>query len=225
MQHFFFFSFFSEAWGGNLDQTPTEAIQEVEKRFNSYYTGSNLTIQQKKYNESLKKRILHETFDIYELCRLALDLHWNERTPEEQDNFVDLMTKLLEKRTIFAKEHAKERGKEAYKTLYQGDEFLNPEESLALTKTKVFVPDKKLDLNINYQMKKLEQPEFLDDYWYDNEKPITWKIFDVVVDESSLIENYKYQFDRIITEYGYQDLIQRMEEKYQQLVGKKIADN
>ena len=40
-----------------------------------------------------------------------------------------------------------------------------------------------------------------------------WKIFDVIVDGASLLNNYKYQFDSIIRKNGYEDLIRRMEAK------------
>jgi len=40
-----------------------------------------------------------------------------------------------------------------------------------------------------------------------------WKIFDVIVDDASLLSNYKFQFDRIISKNGYEDLIERMQSK------------
>ncbi len=40
-----------------------------------------------------------------------------------------------------------------------------------------------------------------------------WKIYDVIVDDASLLDNYRYQFDSIIRKGGYADLIRRMESK------------
>jgi ABC-type transporter MlaC component len=43
--------------------------------------------------------------------------------------------------------------------------------------------------------------------------PYGWKIFDVIVDDASLLSNYRFQFDRIIQKGGFEDLIKRMEVK------------
>ena len=44
-----------------------------------------------------------------------------------------------------------------------------------------------------------------------------WRIYDVIVDDASLLDNYRYQFDAIIRKGGYADLIRRMESKLKSL--------
>ncbi|MGE5219973.1 MAG: phospholipid-binding protein MlaC [Chloroflexota bacterium] len=40
-----------------------------------------------------------------------------------------------------------------------------------------------------------------------------WKIYDVIVDNLSLVNNYRSQFDDVIDHYSYQELVRRMEQK------------
>jgi phospholipid transport system substrate-binding protein len=40
-----------------------------------------------------------------------------------------------------------------------------------------------------------------------------WKIYDVVVEDISLVNNYRSQFDRILSKTSYDELIRRMKEK------------
>lgn len=182
--------------------TPTREVQEIEVKMDAYKTGSNLSAEDKANNSKVKRDILNGTFDLRELCRLALDKHWGEISATEQNNFVALMTDLLETKAIFSKEHSKTQGK-AYTVQYLGDTYSN-EKTRAKTRTKVIVPKENVKVDIEYKMKKDTQG---------------WKIYDVVVDDASLVENYRFQFDSIIAKNGYPELIRRMQNKLKELRG------
>ena len=182
--------------------TPTREVQEIEVKMDSYKTGSNLSAEDKANNSKVKRDILNGTFDLRELCRLALDKHWGELSPTEQNNFVALMTDLLETKAIFSKEHTKTQGK-AYMVQYLGDTYSN-EKTRAKTRTKVIVPKENVKVDIEYKMKKDTQG---------------WKVYDVVVDDASLVENYRFQFDSIIAKNGYPELVRRMQNKLKELRG------
>jgi len=184
--------------------TPTRAIQDLDDKLDDYKTGADLSLADKEHNKKIKKDILHGTFDIRELSRLALANHWNERTPKEQDDFVQLMTDLLENKAILSKEQGQKKSKSenVYTVRYKGDKFLNKERSRALTRTSVYVKSEDISVELNYKLK--------------NETNV-WKIYDVIVDGASLVENYKYQFDSIIKKGGYQDLVARMQNKLNKL--------
>ncbi len=184
--------------------TPTEAIKALDRMLNDYRTGTHLTDADREFNRQLKKQILAGTFDIHELCRIALGKHWLERTAEEREHMVNLMTSLMEEKAVTSKEQTaqKVKGKEVYHVQYAGEKSLNPQHNRVLVLTKTTVPSRKITIQINY---KLERHN--DD----------WRIYDVIVDESSLVENYTYQFDSIITEHGYADIVQRMERKLQEI--------
>jgi len=184
--------------------TPTRAIQDLDDKLDDYKTGPSLTPADEEHNKKLKKDILHGTFDIRELAKLALANHWNQRTAKEQDDFVQLMTDLLENKAILSKEQGQKKAKSenVYRISYKGDKFLNKERSRVLTKTSVYVKSEDIRVELNYKLK-IENS--------------IWKIYDVIVDGASLVENYKYQFDSIIKKSGYQDLVNRMQNKLNKL--------
>ena len=183
--------------------TPSRAIQDLDDTLDSYVLDPK-TEEEKKYNADLKRYVINGTFDIRELCRLALDKHWGERKGDEQNYFVDLMVRLLEKKAICSKEQGqKKKGtKTLYRVTYEGDRFLNPEKTQALARSMVHIPSEALKIELNYKLKKIDGG---------------WKIYDVVVDGASLLDNYKYQFDKIIAKDGYSTLIHRMESKLKDL--------
>ncbi|MCC7343688.1 MAG: ABC transporter substrate-binding protein [Deltaproteobacteria bacterium] len=180
--------------------TPTREIQDIEMKMDAYKTGAELSAEDKANNAKIKRDIITGTFDLRELCRLALDKHWGGLSAAEQNNFVALMTDLLETKALFSKEQTKTRGK-AYTVQYLGDTYLQ-EKTRARTRTKVVVPKENVKVDIEYKMKK---------------DPGGWKIFDVVVDDASLVENYRYQFDAIISKNGYGELVRRMQNKLKEL--------
>lgn len=184
----------------NVTQTPTGAIKDLDKKLNDYRTGDNLTLAEKEHNRALKNDILHTIFDVRELSRIALGRHWNERTPKEQDAFVELMIDLLMERGILSKEQGKQKAKSnsVYNVTYRGDKYLDPRKARALSKTTVYIKSEGVNASLDYKLM-LEGNQ--------------WKIYDVIVDGASLMENYKYQFDSIITKNGYNDLVARMQRK------------
>lgn len=185
--------------------SPTRAIQDLDDMLDSYILDPKKP-EEVRYNEGLKREVLRGTFDVRELCQLALDKHWNERSSQEQDYFVDLMTRLLEKKAVFSKEQgqkkAKKKSRDLYRLVYEGDAPLNPKKTQSLVRSTVHVPTEALKIELNYKLKKVDNH---------------WKIYDVIVDGASLLNNYRYQFDKIIDKDGYATLVHRMESKMRDL--------
>ncbi len=191
--------------------SPSRAIQDLDDMLDSYVLDPQ-TPEQRQYNEDLKRTVIKGTFDIRELCRLALDKHWGERTAQEQDAFVDLMIRLLEKKAIFSKEQGQKKAKKSknvYSVTYEGDKFLNPEKTNSMAMSLVHVPSESLKIELNYKLKKGPPSEASGEGG--------WKVYDVIVDGASLLDNYKYQFDKIIAKEGYANLVHRMESKLREL--------
>ncbi|MBI2083404.1 MAG: ABC transporter substrate-binding protein [Deltaproteobacteria bacterium] len=191
--------------------SPTRAIQDLDDMLDSYILHPK-NDEEKKRNADLKKNVLHGTFDIRELCRLALDKNWKDLSSRERDRFVDLMTQLLENKAIFSAERGGGREgeskakKTSYFITYEGERFLNPDKSGAFVHTFVRIPSENLKISLDYKLTKVQEG---------------WKIYDVIVDDASLVDNYKYQFDKIIKQHGYPDLIHRMEAKLTEIQQKK----
>jgi phospholipid transport system substrate-binding protein len=191
--------------------TPTRAIQDLDEVLDDFKTrqaGKPLSESDQEFNRKLKKRIIHGTFDIRELARLSLGKHWKARSKKEQDQFVSVLTDLLEEKALFSKEQSAAKSKTGgkYYVIYRGDRFINKEQTRAFVKTKVVVPSENIKIELNYKMKKVKG---------------AWMIYDIIVDEASLVNNYRYQFNSIITKNGYPDLIGRMERKLAEIKGQR----
>ncbi|MBI2092985.1 MAG: ABC transporter substrate-binding protein [Deltaproteobacteria bacterium] len=182
----------------------TRAIQGLDDKLDDYRTGPNLSSEDEEYNRQLKKDILHGTFDIRELSQQSLGSHWKDITDKERDDFVQLMTDLLENRAILSKEQGqkKAKSKNLYSISYKGDKYLNAEKTRVLTRTSVYVKSEDIRVELDYKLKKISD---------------VWKIYDVIVDNASLGENYKFQFDSIIKKNGYAELVRRMQSRLDSL--------
>jgi phospholipid transport system substrate-binding protein len=60
------------------------------------------------------------------------------------------------------------------------------------------VADKRADLSINYKLHSVN-----------NE----WKVYDVVIENISLVNNYRSQFDRVIARSSFEDLVRIIKAK------------
>jgi len=183
--------------------TPTREIQDIETKMENFKTGKDVSAEDRAKNAQIKKDILNGTFDLRELSKLALDKYWNQISAAEQNNFVSLMTELLETKAIFSKEQSKAQGKN-YTVQYLGDTFTD-NKNQAKTRTKIVITKDATKIDIDYKLKKGAGG---------------WKIFDVVVDDASLVENYRFQFDSIISKHGYPELVNRMRGKLNELKAK-----
>jgi phospholipid transport system substrate-binding protein len=191
--------------------TPLRAIQDLDNMLDDFIVkrkGSELTAEEERKNRELKQKIIHGTFDIRELSKLSLANHWEARTPEERDRFVGILTDLLEEKALFSKEQSAAKSKSGgkYQVVYRGEKFIDKKKERAFVGTRVIVPSENIAINLNYKVKK-----------QGNE----WKIYDVIVDEASLVDNYRYQFNSIINKSGYPDLISRMSKKLDEMKSKR----
>lgn len=181
--------------------TSTRAIQNLDDKLDDFKTregGKPLSAEDEEFNRKLKQSIIRGTFDIRELAALSLGKHWTPLTEAQRDEFVKVLTDLLEERALFAKEQSAAKSKSGgkYYVTYKGDKPISADKSFV--ETRVTVPAENIAINLNYRMKK---------------KNNEWMIYDVIVDQASLVDNYKYQFNSIITKNGYNELVTRMSNK------------
>jgi len=135
------------------------------------------------------RAVIYSRFDFTEMAKRALGSHWRRRTPEEQKEFVEVFSDLLENAYVDRIE------------AYNNDKFVYVRESedtdFAEVNTKV-VTKKGEEFSINYKLHLVNGE---------------WRIYDVVIENISLVNNYRSQFNRIITKSSYEDLVRRMKEK------------
>ena len=178
---------------------PMEQIKEIDgvlKHFHKKPKTGELTAPQKKENETIKSRVLRKDFNLREMCRLSLDKQWNKMTPQQRNEFVEIFTNLLLNNAILHSE--KHSGEE--KIEYLTEEQIEEYKGRIRVKTRVDVPSEAVDFDVDYAMV------------YDKNLK-RWRIYDLIIDEESLMLNYRDQFHSIISKHSYAYLVDKMKKK------------
>ena len=135
------------------------------------------------------KEIINPVFDFEEMARRTLGTHWRRRTPAEQQEFVKLFRAFLEK-TYSEKVD-----------LYQGERAVFGRETIdgdyAEVESKV-VNAKGEESPVLYRLKRTDNK---------------WNVYDAVIENISIVNNYRSQFDRVITKSSFDGLIKMLREK------------
>ncbi|HYI00111.1 ABC transporter substrate-binding protein [Hyalangium sp.] len=139
--------------------------------------------------------VVEKFVDFEELAKRALGKEWDKRSPAERKDFADTMKGLL--RASYAQ---KALGQANAEVKY-GKETVTGDEALVNTTLMV----KKDQLPVDYKLYKTSG------------KGGSWRIFDVVTDEVSLVETYAGQFRKLITDKGFDGLLSTLKTKRAQL--------
>ena len=135
------------------------------------------------------KQILFARFDFSEMAKRALGANWRRRTPKEQDEFVRLFSDLLERAYADTIESYSDE-----KILYVGERL---DDGYADISSKVLT-SKGEEFSLNYRA-----------HFVGGE----WRVYDVVVENISMVNNYRSQFNRVITNASYEELVRRLRDK------------
>jgi phospholipid transport system substrate-binding protein len=173
---------------------PTEQIQSAVERVTTILKDPKLQAEAKR--KELKDAV-YPKFDFTEMARRSLGSHWQRRSPEEQREFVRLFTELVEN---------------AYMTNldgYQGEKVViggeRQDKEFAEVDTKI-ITKKGEEFAVNYKLRQAGND---------------WKIYDVVIENISIVNNYRSQFNRVIAQSSFDDLFRKMKDKQFEAAGKK----
>ena len=133
-------------------------------------------------------QISDQAFDWPEMARRALAVHWRGRTPQQQQEFVDLFRDLVEGTYMNRLETATQEKQDIQ---YVGEQI---EGSRAVVRTLVLTK-RNQQVPLEYRLHKTDG---------------RWKIYDVLVEGISLVNNYRSQFNQIISSSSYDALVQKM---------------
>ena len=136
------------------------------------------------------RRIAEDIFDFNETAKRSLGRHWQQRTPAERKEFVDLFASLLERSYLSRIElYSGER------IGYLGDTVDGDQ---ATVRTKI-VTKQGTEIPIEYKMQRGGGDR--------------WLVYDVIIEGVSLVANYRTQFNKIIQTSSYQELVKKMKMK------------
>jgi len=138
------------------------------------------------------RNVVGERFDFEEMAKRSLALHWKKRTAEERQEFVPLFSDLIERAYIKKIESYTDE-----KVVYSGEKTEN---MYAVVDTKILTK-RNVEIPIQYRLLKESN---------------RWKVYDVIVEGVSLINNYRNQFNKIIREKSYEELVKRLKKKQEE---------
>ena len=146
-------------------------------------------------NDKKKERIerlreaVNPIFDYEEMAKRALGPHWRRRSPAEQEEFVRLFRDFLEK--IYSDKV----------DLYEGQKVVFGRETIdndfaEIESTVIGV--KGDEYSVVYKFRRADGK---------------WRVYDAVIENISMVNNYRSQFDRVIAKSSYDELKRMLKEK------------
>jgi phospholipid transport system substrate-binding protein len=138
------------------------------------------------------RHIANTAFDWEEIAQRALATHWRERTLQERQEFTELFREAVQGMYLERLEAAaQQRLQEKPAIRYSGEQV---DGQRALVRTAVMTR-RRWEIPLEYRLR-----------YSDGQ----WRIYDIVITGVSLVNNYRAQFHRIITQSSYQELIRQL---------------
>ena len=167
--------------------TPTETLRPAAEEVTRILEDPAL----KSLTEERKARIravVSDLFDYPEIGRRVLGRHWHSLSPSARTEFIYLFRDFVEY-TYLPKI-----------SLYQGERVRFVGESVDgdLATVRAVVLTKGKEVPVSYRL---------------DQHDSRWRIFDISVEGISFVNNYRSQFDQIITRGSFRDLTERLKQK------------
>jgi phospholipid transport system substrate-binding protein len=171
------------------ENTPSPRV-DMENTINSIISivEANPAESEKAVRRTQLRELINPRFNFAEMSRRALGTNWNDITPAEQQDFVDIFSTLLA-RTYLSKIETVKRGM----VTVQSENIDMPK---AVVKTSVV--SKGDTFPIDYKLL-FEQGR--------------WQVYDVVIENIGLVANYRNEFSGIIRRDKFSGLMTKLREK------------
>ncbi len=176
--------------------SPTEQLRSYTDHVLKVLENPALTFPERR---TAVQKIAGDVFDVSETAKRVLGTHWAKRTTAEREEFVKLFAGLLEQTYI---SRIGEYGGE--QITYVGEQI---DGERAIVRARITT---KKGSEVPVESRLLQ-------------KDHRWLIYDVLVENISLIASYRSQFDRIIRTASYEDLVKRLRNQ-SELLNEKEAD-
>jgi len=169
---------------------PLEIVKSAGERVIAVLKDPKLKAPDKKIERVQRlKEIINPIFDYDEMARRTLGAHWRRRTPAEQQEFLKLFRAFLE--TVYSEKV----------DLYEGERAVFGRETIdqgyAEVESKV-TNGKGEESPVIYRLKRTDGK---------------WKVYDAVVENISIVNNYRSQFDRVLNKSSFEELKKLLREK------------
>jgi phospholipid transport system substrate-binding protein len=134
--------------------------------------------------EKLKSAV-NSRFDFEEMAKRALGSHWTRQSPQDQKQFVKSFSDLLV---------------DSYTDTvasYRGEKIRFLDESLdgQFVQVKTTISNSKQEFKVDYKLHQTSNG---------------WKVYDVIIEDVSLVNNFRSQFSRTLNNSSFADLLRTM---------------
>ena len=170
--------------------TPTDQVRGTVDNVLGILKNPSLKADSRKRDRRDQlRRAIFSRFDFAEMAKRSLGSYWRQLTSKEQDDFVRLYTDLLERAYVDQIESYNNE-KFAYVKETVDQEYADVQSRIVTTKGDEY--------SLNYRVHLVGSE---------------WKVYDLVIENISLVNNYRSQFNRIIANSSYNELLRRMRDK------------
>ena len=194
---FYFIAYFMlcQTAGADNERNAIESVSTTVEAVLDVIKDKSLSAPEKSLERREKmKALISVRFDFREMSMRSLARHWKKRTPEEQDEFVNLFSDLLQY-TYISKIEKYTDEKVSY-----DKEVIRKKGKYSIVKTSIL--SKGISIPIDYRLIR---------------KGDKWLVYDVLVEGVSIISNYRSQYNNILSRESYAKLIRKMKEKLEKI--------
>ena len=179
---------------------PSDVVKSVVDRAYALVTDPELRRPDKVKDRAMRLRELNLSFwDVDETGRLALGRHWEQRTSDEQKEYLDLFRVIAERGAT----PNPDQGQEWAKSVMDGEKV----EGEFAEVYAHFIMRVARDIPMTYRLRRSDG---------------AWKLYDWGSFGRSFVANYREQYNRIIVKSSFQGLLTALREK-KELIEKRIA--
>lgn len=165
---------------------PMEQLQKTVDEILRILQAETLQGAEKKAErQKLVLNVVTDMFDFREMARSSLGQSWNTLSSEEKETFVGLFTRLVEQRYIGTIDSYTEQ-----KVVYK-KEIVKDDKATIYTD----IVDKDLEVPIIYRLQETKGK---------------WLIYDLKIENVSLIVNYRRDFDSVIRKEQFSGLVEKI---------------
>jgi phospholipid transport system substrate-binding protein len=169
---------------------PTDAIRDAVNQGVEILKNAKLETQQQRSQVIDRLRqIVYPIFDFNEMAMRSLGANWRRLTAQQRGEFVSTFTALLEK--TYADQIDLYNGQ---KVVYTGE---NVDGAYAQVDSRI-IDTNGQTYSVAYRVHKVDGK---------------WKIYDVVAENISLVNNYRSQFNRVIARSSFEELLKTMRQQ------------
>jgi len=136
-----------------------------------------------------------QRFGFEEMAQRSMGQHWRKRTPPEQKEFVALFSDLLE-RSYIDKIEGYGGGKQNIRYAKETTD----KDGYASVRSEI-VSERGQTYEIEYRLL---------------QRNGSWQVYDIIIEGVSLVNNYRTQFNKVILEQSYEQLVKQMKLKQEQ---------